>query len=59
MCGKSSVKSVLNAITETLRMRTFWDMQQNLEIHKNADWQDKMMEIEVRISDEETQDDFI
>ena len=32
-------------------MRTFWDMQQNQEIHKNADWQDKMVEIEMRVSD--------
>lgn len=26
-------------------------MQQNQEIHKNADWQDKMVEIEMRVSD--------
>ena len=39
------------AITKTLGMRTFWDMQQNQEIHKDADWQDKMVEIELRVSD--------
>ena len=39
------------AITKALGMRTFWDMQQNQEIHKNADWQDKMVEIEMRVSD--------
>ena len=39
------------AITKTLGMRTFWDMQQNQEIHKDTDWQDKMVEIELRVSD--------
>ena len=38
-------------ITKTLGMRTLWDMQQNQEIHKDADWQDKMVEIEMRVSD--------
>lgn len=38
-------------ITKALGMRSFWDMQQNQEIHKNADWQDKMVEIEMRVSD--------
>lgn len=38
-------------ISETFGMRTFWDMQQNQEIHKDADWQDKMVEIEMRVSD--------
>lgn len=38
-------------ITKTLGMRTFWDLQQNQEIHKDIDWQDKMMEIEMRVSD--------
>ena len=38
-------------ITKTLGMRTFWDMQQNQEIHKDTDWQDKMVEIEMRVSD--------
>ena len=39
------------AITKTLGMRTFWDMQQNQEIQREVDWQDKMVEIEVRVSD--------
>lgn len=39
------------AIAKTFGMRTFWDMQQNQEIHKEADWQDKMVEIEMRVSD--------
>ena len=38
-------------ITKTLGMRTFWDLQQNQEIHKDAEWQDKMVEIEMRVSD--------
>lgn len=41
------------AITKTLGMRTFWDMQQNQEIHKDPEWQDKMVEIEMRVSDME------
>lgn len=39
------------SIKKTLGMRTFWDMQQNQEIHKDADWQDKMIEIELRVSE--------
>lgn len=38
-------------ITKTLGMRTFWDLQQNQDIHKDAEWQDKMIEIEMRVSD--------
>ena len=38
-------------ITKTLGMRTFWDLQQNQEIHKDMDWQDKMVEMEMRVSD--------
>ena len=38
-------------ITRTLGMRTFWDMQQNQEIHKDENWQEKMLKIELRVSD--------
>ena len=38
-------------ITKTLGMRTFWDLQQNQDIHKDAEWQDKMVEMEMRVSD--------
>ena len=38
-------------ISKTFGMRTFWDMQQNQDIHKDTDWQDKMVEIEMRVSD--------
>lgn len=38
------------AIIKTLGIRTFWDMQQNQEIHKDAGWQNKMVEIEMRVS---------
>ncbi|CVI67534.1 putative methyltransferase YcgJ [Clostridiales bacterium CHKCI001] len=37
-------------IIQTLGIRTFWDMQQNQEIHKNAAWQDKMVEMEMKVS---------
>ncbi len=38
-------------IIKTLGMRTFWDMQQNQEIHKDASWQQKMIEMEMRVAD--------
>ena len=38
-------------ITKTLGMRTFWDLQQNQEIHKDSRWQEKMIEMEMRVSD--------
>lgn len=38
-------------ITKTLSLRTFWDLQQNQEIQKESDWQNKMIEIEMRVSD--------
>jgi 2-polyprenyl-3-methyl-5-hydroxy-6-metoxy-1,4-benzoquinol methylase len=34
----------------TYGIRTFWDLQQNQYIHKNADWQEKMVEIELRVA---------
>ena len=30
-------------------MRIFWDMQQNQEIHKDANWQAKMVQMEMRV----------
>ena len=39
------------AVTKILGIRTFWDLQQNQDIHKEAEWQDKMVEIEMRVSD--------
>ena len=44
-------ENIILVITKTLGMRTFWDMQQNQEIHTDTDWQDKMVEIEMRVSD--------
>ena len=38
-------------ITKTLGMRSFWDLQQNQEIHKDSRWQGKMIEMEMRVSD--------
>lgn len=31
-------------------IRTFWDLQQNQEKHKLEEWQDKMMQLEMRVS---------
>lgn len=38
-------------ITKTLGMRTFWDLQQQQDIHKNENWQEKMIEMEMRVCD--------
>lgn len=38
-------------ITKTLGMRTFWDLQQNQEQHKDPVWQDQMIGLEMRVSD--------
>ncbi len=32
-------------------MRTFWDLQQNQEIQADPQWQEKMLQIEKRVSD--------
>lgn len=31
-------------------IRTFWDLQQNQEKHSSEEWQDKMMQLEMRVS---------
>lgn len=36
-------------IMKTLGMRTFWDLQQNQECHKDIDWQEKMLQVEHRV----------
>lgn len=36
---------------KTLGIRTFWDLQQNQEIHKDPGWQEKMVDVEMRVSD--------
>lgn len=38
-------------ITKTLGVRTFWDLQQNQDCHKDADWQEKMLQVEQRVED--------
>lgn len=38
-------------ITKILGIRTFWDLQQNQECHKDLEWQDKILEMEMRVSD--------
>ncbi len=39
------------AISKVHGIRTFWDLQQNQEIHKDADWQEKMVQVEMRVAD--------
>lgn len=43
-------------IIKVLGMRTFWDLQQNQDIHTDKEWQSKMIELEQRVSDK---DEFI
>ncbi len=40
-------------IQKTLGIRTFWDLQQNQALHTDADWQNQMVEIEMRVSEVE------
>ena len=37
-------------LQETYGLRTFWDLQQNQDIQKDEEWQKKMIEIEMRVS---------
>ncbi len=36
--------------TKLWGLRTFWDMQQNQQCHADAEWQEKMLAIETRVS---------
>ena len=36
--------------SEVLGIRTFWDLQQNQEKHGDENWQDKMMQLEMRVA---------
>lgn len=38
------------ALQESYGLRTFWDLQQNHEIQKDEEWQKKMIDIEMRVS---------
>lgn len=37
-------------LQQTYVLRTFWDLQQNQEIQKDEEWQKKMIDIEMRVS---------
>jgi len=37
-------------IKETYGIRTFWDLQQNQDCHKDPVWQEKMVAVELRVS---------
>lgn len=39
------------ALKKTYGLRTFWDLQQNQEIQKDEQWQQKMIELEKRVSE--------
>ena len=38
-------------IDKTYGIRTFWDLQQNQEKHLDEDWQEKMLRLEMRVSE--------
>ena len=38
------------ALQESYGLRTFWDLQQNQKIQKDEEWQKKMIDIEMRVS---------
>lgn len=40
-------------ISKVLGMRTFWDLQQNQELHTDKEWQRQMMALESRVADRE------
>lgn len=37
-------------ISEVYGIRTFWDLQQNQEKHNDEEWQDRMLQLEMRVS---------
>lgn len=37
-------------VSDIFGIRTFWDLQQNQEKHKDEEWQEKMMQLELRVS---------
>lgn len=43
-CGRLHIEKVSG-------IRTFWDLQQNQECHKDPAWQEKMIEVELRVSE--------
>lgn len=38
-------------ISDVHGIRTFWDLQQNQQIHRDIQWQEKMVEAEMRVAD--------
>lgn len=38
-------------IEKTYGIRTFWDLQQNQEKHSDEEWQEKMIQLEMRVSE--------
>lgn len=45
-------------IIKTMGIRTFWDLQQNQEIQEDPEWQQKMIDIEMRVSDKKVYQDI-
>lgn len=45
-------------IVRTMGIRTFWDLQQQQEIQEDLEWQQKMIDIELRVSDRKEYQDI-
>ena len=45
-------------IIKTMGIRTFWDLQQSQEIQEDPEWQQKMIDIEMRVSDKKVYTDI-
>lgn len=45
-------------IIKTMGIRTFWDLQQSQEIQEDSEWQQKMIDIEMRVSDKKVYQDI-
>lgn len=45
-------------IIKTMGIRTFWDLQQSQEIQEDPEWQQKMIDIEMRVSDKKVYQDI-
>lgn len=41
------------ALSKVSGIRTFWDLQQNQELHKDPAWQERMIDMELRVADKE------
>lgn len=39
------------SVSKVYGIRTFWDLQQNQEMENDAEWQEKMIQLEMKVSE--------